>query len=142
MLQKKAYFSTEDISREISHFTVGFAALSVKDHVEDATSAGSGTLVTIGSVEGILTAAHVVEALPIVNAGVGHPRDGLDSTMVDNHTVEPSEGLDRELGDRFRELHPDVSFAASGGGQESLLVLPLGQLCHRPRTRPDRGTPP
>jgi hypothetical protein len=45
------------------HFTIGFARLSVQDGEEDAVSAGSGTLVMIGSVYGILTAAHVLDNL-------------------------------------------------------------------------------
>jgi hypothetical protein len=64
MLQKTFLLSTEQISKEISFFTIGFASLIVKDRVEDAVCAGSGSLVTVGSVHGVLTAAHVVENLP------------------------------------------------------------------------------
>jgi hypothetical protein len=64
MLQKKFLLSTEQISKEISYFTIGFARLIVKGKVEDAECAGSGSLVTIGSLHGVLTAAHVVNNLP------------------------------------------------------------------------------
>jgi hypothetical protein len=64
MPQKKFLLSTEKISKDISYFTIGFATLSVKGNVEDARCAGSGTLVTVGSLYGILTAAHVLDNLP------------------------------------------------------------------------------
>jgi hypothetical protein len=63
-MQKTFKIDTAEISRGISNFSIGFASLSVKDNVEDATSAGSGSLVTVGSLYGVLTAAHVVDALP------------------------------------------------------------------------------
>lgn len=64
MLQRKFLLSTEQISKDISYFTIGFATLSVQGNVEDAVCAGSGTLVTVGSLHGILTAAHVLGNLP------------------------------------------------------------------------------
>jgi hypothetical protein len=64
MLQRKFLLSTQQISKDISYFTIGFATLSVQGHVEDAVCAGSGTLVTVGSLYGILTAAHVLGNLP------------------------------------------------------------------------------
>lgn len=54
----------EEISAEIADFIVGFALLRVHDGTEDADPGGSGTLVTVGSVNGILTAAHVLKNLP------------------------------------------------------------------------------
>jgi hypothetical protein len=57
-------FDSADSAREIANFSVGLAKLIVRDKAEDAIPAGSGTLVTIGSVAGILTAAHVVKNLP------------------------------------------------------------------------------
>jgi hypothetical protein len=63
MLQKEFSLSTEQIGKATSHFTIGFGLLRVEKGVEHITSAGSGTLVTVGSVDGILTAAHVIEAL-------------------------------------------------------------------------------
>jgi hypothetical protein len=55
---------TADISKEISNFTIGLAKLSVHDRVEDAALAGTGTLVSVGKVFGLLTAAHVLAVLP------------------------------------------------------------------------------
>src|SRR5260370_23235923 len=55
---------TAEIGRHAANFTIGFGNLSVRDNVEYVESAGSGTLVTVGSLQGILTAAHVLDALP------------------------------------------------------------------------------
>lgn len=55
---------TEQISQEITNFTIGFAKLVVQNQVEDGVGAGSGTLAVLGQVHGILTAAHVLENLP------------------------------------------------------------------------------
>lgn len=54
----------EQIKAEIADFTVGFIILSKQDDVEDAHPAGSGALVSVGSIYGILTAAHVLKNLP------------------------------------------------------------------------------
>jgi len=63
-VQREFKISTAEISRAISNFTIGFARLSVRYNVEDAESAGSGTLISVGPIQGILTAAHVLEHLP------------------------------------------------------------------------------
>ena len=52
------------ISDEVTHFAAGFVRIEAHDNKERGVSAGSGTLVSVGSVHGILTAAHVLEALP------------------------------------------------------------------------------
>jgi hypothetical protein len=64
MAQPNLTFNCADVARDLSAFTVGFATLHVHDRTEDAIAAGSGTLVTIGSIAGILTAAHVLQNLP------------------------------------------------------------------------------
>lgn len=48
----------------VSSFSIGFAKLSIHGEQENAEPAGSGALVTVGSIRGILTAAHVLEELP------------------------------------------------------------------------------
>jgi hypothetical protein len=57
-------FDCADAARKIANFSVGLAKLIVHGNAENAIPAGSGTLVTIGTVAGILTAAHVVKNLP------------------------------------------------------------------------------
>ena len=54
----------EKVSEEIADFTVGFVKLSAYKGIEDAEPAGSGSLVRVGSINGILTAAHVIRNLP------------------------------------------------------------------------------
>jgi hypothetical protein len=69
MAERKIQIPTAQISRDISDYTIGLAKLTVHDGVEDATCAGSATLVTVGQVHGLLTAAHVLtEALPTTGA--------------------------------------------------------------------------
>lgn len=48
---------------QIRWYMIGFVLLSAQGNIEIAESAGSGTLVTINGVKGILTAAHVVEKI-------------------------------------------------------------------------------
>jgi hypothetical protein len=55
---------TARVSDAMAAYTIGFAKLEVHDRVEDAVGAGSGTLVSVGKVRGILTAAHVLTNLP------------------------------------------------------------------------------
>jgi hypothetical protein len=57
-------FDCAEVARDLANFAVGFGKITVNANMEDAIAAGSGTLVTIGSIDGILTAAHVLEALP------------------------------------------------------------------------------
>jgi hypothetical protein len=54
----------EQLSDEISQFGIGFANFSENGGREKVESVGSGSLVSIGNVHGILTAAHVIDALP------------------------------------------------------------------------------
>ena len=53
-----------EASEAISHCTVGFLKLNARRGEETADSVGSGTLVKVGKVHGILTVAHVLTRLP------------------------------------------------------------------------------
>lgn len=64
MPRREFKIPTADISRAIANFTLGFVRVTVRDNVEDAESAGSGSLISVGPIQGILTAAHVLEHLP------------------------------------------------------------------------------
>jgi hypothetical protein len=86
-MQKVFQISTAEISRDISSFTIGFARLIAQNNVEDVTSAGSGSLVTVGSVHGILTAAHVVDALP-ARGNVGLVTYAENSMQFTKHVIE------------------------------------------------------
>lgn len=111
MLQKKFLISTEALSKYASLFTIGFAHLTEKNNVEDAVNAGSGTLVTVGSLYGVLTAAHVVEALPkrenvgiILN--VESPAQYQRLVLNMSHTEPPVMMKANEFG----PLGPDLAF--------------------------------
>jgi hypothetical protein len=54
-------FDCADLARTLSHYAVGFGRF-IKDanRADDVVAAGSGSLVTIGRVHGILTARHVL----------------------------------------------------------------------------------
>lgn len=57
-------FDCADVAQVLSTYSVGFGKLSCHEREEDVGAAGSGTLVCFWGASGILTAAHVLEALP------------------------------------------------------------------------------
>ena len=111
MLQKQFTLPTEQIGRVTSHFTVGFGNLHVvQDGVADISSAGSGTLTTIGSIHGILTAAHVIDALP-KKGPVGIITYGGDSGRLQPFTIEMANATPVVIRkDAFTVLGPDLGF--------------------------------
>jgi len=111
MLQKEFSLSTEQIGKATSHFTIGFGRLRVENGVEHITSAGSGTLVTVGSVHGILTAAHVIdEALPR-KGKVGIITSVDESSRLEAFKMEMDHAVPVVVGEqRSIELGPDLAF--------------------------------
>jgi hypothetical protein len=110
MSQKKFLLSTQQISKGIAHFTIGFARLTASKTAEDAESAGSGTLVTIGSLHGVLTAAHVLDALPKKGAVgivtfVDRPSDFQKQIVMMENTEEVV-----MRGKDFGQIGPDLGF--------------------------------
>jgi hypothetical protein len=108
MLQK---ISTESLSKYAGNFTIGFARLAQGEKGEDAESTGSGTLVTVGSLHGVLTAAHVVEALPKhgnvgiilnVESPAQYQRQVIDMLHTEAPVVIKAEN--------FGPLGPDLAF--------------------------------
>jgi hypothetical protein len=100
----------EKIRASIADFTVGFASLSVRDAEEDAHVAGSGALVTVGSIHGILTAAHVLKNLP--NGGeVGIVRFPRAPSPTQRQTIDMSlaEKLTMAASD-WTSQGPDLGF--------------------------------
>lgn len=61
---RQVILPTATFSDHITNYAIGFVKLIDEGGVEDAVCAGSGTLVKLGKVHGILTAAHVLEDLP------------------------------------------------------------------------------
>jgi hypothetical protein len=83
----------ETAGTSIAPFSIGFVKLKLVDGEEDAAPAGSGALVSVGSIYGILTAAHVLEALP------DHGEVGL-VRFTSNPTIQ-KQTLDMSFTDRL-----------------------------------------
>lgn len=69
----------DDLGRQLALYSIGFLEFFKAPDGLDGTPMGTGTLVSIGSAKGILTAAHVVEAVStkevgIVRVGLGQHR--------------------------------------------------------------------
>jgi hypothetical protein len=61
---QREFIIPDDESRALTNYTIGFVRVTEHDNVEDVESLGTGTLISVGSIQGILTAAHVLEHLP------------------------------------------------------------------------------
>jgi hypothetical protein len=100
----------DDIINRIRDMTVGFLQLSQHVGHEDASPAGTGTLVEVDGVRGVLTASHVLDALPD-RGRVGLVRftdrpDDLQQTTID---MALSQKI--AIGNRpFGPLGPDLGF--------------------------------
>lgn len=86
---------TDELGAELAHHTIGFVDIATDKlvqneqpiHIKDAKSAGSGTLVRIGSIEGVLTAAHVIRRLHDIDE-VGIAAFNRSSPHVQSQTVD------------------------------------------------------
>ena len=138
--------STEQISKETALYSVGFVTVSFKGTVEEAVCAGSGTLVTVGSQFGILTAAHVIEALPKdgevgLVVGIEDPAKFQRQTIRMEHTdsvmmrgrkssqAGPDLGFLRLPEETIGWLRARGSFTTSSGGRKTCLPT-SSQLDH------------
>jgi hypothetical protein len=110
MPQRIFVLSTEQISKEAALYTIGFLRVSLKGTVEEAECAGSGTLVTVGSLHGILTAAHVLHALP-TNGEIGLVVGIEDPKKYQRQTIK-MEHTDNVMmrGKAFDQVGPDLGF--------------------------------
>ncbi len=143
MLQRKFLLSTQQISKDISYFTIGFATLSVQGHVEDAVCAGPGTLVTVGSLYGILTAAHVLGNLP-TKGQVGLVTHADDPSRFQKQIIM-MEHTDSVImrGKAFDQKGPDLGFLRlpqQSIGWIALDVLDQVDALDRERTLIERVT--
>jgi hypothetical protein len=108
---------------EIADFSIAFAKLSVQGREENAEPAGSGALVTVGSIRGILTAAHVLRKLPD-DGKVGLIRF-TKSPMIQKQTIDMTFadklliGGDHEDDDQPRS--PDIGFLRLAPDQAAAL---------------------
>jgi hypothetical protein len=101
---------TARVSDAMATYTMGFAKLEVHDRVEDAVGAGSGTLVSVGKVRGILTAAHVLTNLPD-QGEVGIVEYRGQTIHYRKRTIEMANTTKIVLrGDAFGPDGPDLGF--------------------------------
>ncbi len=94
---------TSDVA---ANFTIGFGGLSRNNSVENVASLGSGTLASVGLVKGIVTASHVIEALP---------DDGNIGLILHSHSARPllnmSDAFRLKLGgEASGKSGPDLGF--------------------------------
>jgi hypothetical protein len=108
MAQRIVQIPTKEIGEAVSQFTIGLATLSVHDRIEDASCAGSGTLMTIGRLNGLLTAAHVLDALP-ATGDIGIVR--YQAGMLQKQVIK-MENTDQVsiFGKEFGLSGPDLAF--------------------------------
>jgi hypothetical protein len=110
MLYKPFTLPTEPIGKETAFYSIGFLTIEVLNGVETAICAGSGTLAMAGDVYGVLTAAHVLDALP--KAGpVGLVVEIEDPSKYQRQTflIENAECI-LIRGQSFNRLGPDLGF--------------------------------
>ena len=100
----------EKVSADIADFTVGFAILKTYGGTQDAYPAGSGSLVTVGSVHGILTAAHVLKNLPD-QGEVGLVRFPRGRSVAEKPTIDMGQAEKLTIAaDAFGPEGPDLGF--------------------------------
>jgi hypothetical protein len=108
---------------EIANFSIAFAKLSVRDKEENAEPAGSGALVAVGSVRGIMTAAHVLRKLPD-NGEVGLIRF-TKSPTIQKQTIDMTFAEKLIIGgdhkDDDQPRSPDIGFLRLAPNQAAAL---------------------
>jgi hypothetical protein len=108
MAERVVKIPTADISKEVANFSIGLAKLVVHNRVEDASLAGTGTLVSVGKVDGMLTAAHVLDALPSKGeVGIILFKD----SALQKHVIDMAHAVPVSIrGQQFDADGPDLGF--------------------------------
>jgi hypothetical protein len=132
---------TAGIGNAAAAYTIGFVKLEVHNRVEDAVGAGSGTLVTVGKVTGILTAAHVLDNLPDQGA-VGIVEYRGESIHYRKRTIDMAASTKIVLRDSaFGADGPDLGFLRLP--PESIgWFAAIGSFYNLLKHRADASTPP
>lgn len=100
----------DEFTAVVRDTTIGLLKLSVVDGVEFGEPVGTGTLVSAGSIFGVLTAAHVIGALP-KESKVGVVRFRENKIHVQKQTIDMSEVEVICLGQQpFDAAGPDIGF--------------------------------
>ena len=110
------------------HFTVGFVRVEVSKEAEDAILLGSGILVKIGNVPTILTANHVLDALPRAGRLGLVLSDKLEKTTIDVSEIDYlsiDQGSDPELGPDIGAVLLSSSIASSLEARKTYYSLDL-----------------
>jgi hypothetical protein len=114
-MQRIVTIPTAGVSNAMAAYTIGFVKLEVHNNVEDAIGSGSGTLVSVGKVRGILTAAHVLDNLPD-RGTVGIVEYRGESIHYRKRTIEMADTTKILLhGDAFGPDGPDLGFLRLAG---------------------------
>lgn len=87
MREKNFSLPSQQIARQIANYTIGFAKLDEDNVGPNASSVGTGTLACLGKVYGIVTAAHVLDALPKTGP-VGIVRYHTSEMHFEKQTIE------------------------------------------------------
>ena len=99
-----------DIMARVANFTIGFLKLKNNGSDEDAICAGSGTLVSVGSSYGILTASHVLKKLP-ENEDVGVVRFPTFGAISQSLKISMAHSEKICMGEEpFLANGPDIAF--------------------------------
>jgi len=132
---------TAGIGEVVAAYTIGFVKLEVHDRVEDAVGAGSGTLVSVGKVNGILTAAHVLDNLPD-RGTVGIVEYRGESVHYRKQTIEMADTTKIALrGDAFGPDGPDLGFLRLPAVSVGWLAA-IGSFYNLLKHRSDDPNPP
>ncbi len=110
MTERDIHFDCSGVARDIANSTVGLCKLCNVPDGADAISAGSGALVSLGSIDGILTAAHVLKKLPD-KGKIGLIRFSNQPTVVQRQMIDTALAEKVIIStDTFGPTGPDLGF--------------------------------
>lgn len=116
----------QEANKRISGYTVGLLRLHVVNNCEEATLLGSGVLVRINNVYGIITAQHVNKHLPRKGRLGLILSDKKETTSIDVNGIEYidiAKGSDDKKGPDLAVIHLSNEIASSIGAMKSFFNL-------------------
>ncbi|MBB5050283.1 hypothetical protein HNQ36_000231 [Afipia massiliensis] len=112
-----------EVGAQVADFSIAFAKLSVQGNEENAEPAGSGALIAVGSIRGILTAAHVLRKLP--DSGELGLIRFTKSPLVQKQTIDMSLAEKLIIGEDHKDddepRAPDMGFLRLAPNQAAAL---------------------
>jgi hypothetical protein len=118
---RKVLIPAAEISRYVANFTIGFGKLSVRNNVEYVESAGSGTLTKVGSIHGVLTAAHVLDAEHEQNA---LPDEGEVAIILSAESPSQFRRIKIDMKNAHKLIIPASKFSINGPDLAFLRISP------------------